>query len=98
MGRLGYLLASGGLRVLKTKIDPRQANGGVFLGVNGIVVKSHGSADAFGFANAVDITVDMIHANIAQRIARDIEILRPTNQKQNIANQPPHALMQKITP
>ena len=48
LGRLGAILASGAFRVLKRKLDPRTLNGGVFLGLNGVVVKSHGSADALG--------------------------------------------------
>ena len=50
--RLGALLAQGGFRVLKEKMDPRRVNGGTFLGLNGIAVKSHGGTDALGFASA----------------------------------------------
>jgi len=53
--RLGALLASGGLRQLKARMDPRSVNGGVFLGLNGLVVKSHGGTDAVGFATAVEL-------------------------------------------
>ena len=49
-GRLGYLLAARAFRALREKMDPRKANGGVFLGLNGIVIKSHGGTDAEGFA------------------------------------------------
>src|SRR5205807_1569056 len=48
--RLGYLLARDAFRTLADKIDPRKSNGGVFLGLNGIVIKSHGGIDAEGFA------------------------------------------------
>lgn len=59
LGRLGALLASGAFRVLKRKLDPRNLNGGVFLGLNGVVVKSHGGTDALGFASAIDLAIDM---------------------------------------
>src|SRR5262249_22772444 len=51
--KLGYLLARGAFRAVKAKMDPGKANGGVFLGLNGIVIKSHGNIDPEGFANAV---------------------------------------------
>jgi phosphate acyltransferase len=71
LGRLGALLASGAFRVLKRKLDPRSLNGGVFLGLNGVVVKSHGSADALGFAAAVDLAVDMGKSDMIARILAD---------------------------
>ena len=57
--RLGYLLARGALKKLSQRLDPRRYNGAVFLGLRGIAVKSHGSADAFGFANAIGVAIDM---------------------------------------
>jgi phosphate acyltransferase len=57
--RIGYLLARRSLRKLQQRLDPRRYNGAVFLGVQGIAVKSHGSADALAFANAVGVAVDM---------------------------------------
>jgi glycerol-3-phosphate acyltransferase PlsX len=57
---LGYLLARPALRKLRKRVDPRRYNGAVFLGLNGIVVKSHGGTDAFGFANAIGVAIDMI--------------------------------------
>src|SRR5580698_4196826 len=53
-GRIGYLLARSAFQELKDRMDPRQANGGVFLGLNGIVIKSHGGTDAEGFAAAIE--------------------------------------------
>ena len=52
MARIGYLLAKGAFDRLREKMDPRKVNGGVFLGLNGIVIKSHGGTDAEGFAAA----------------------------------------------
>jgi glycerol-3-phosphate acyltransferase PlsX len=70
-GRLGAILATGALRALKKKLDPRQLNGGVFLGLNGVVVKSHGSADALGFASAIDLAIDMASSDMLSRISAD---------------------------
>ena len=72
--KLGYLLARGAFSALKEKMDPRNSNGGVFLGLNGIVVKSHGGTDAVGFANAIDIAADMAKNNLVDRIAGDLTV------------------------
>jgi glycerol-3-phosphate acyltransferase PlsX len=66
--RLGYLFASNAFQMLRDKMDPRKANGGVFLGLNGIVVKSHGGTDAEGFAAAVDLGYDMIRYELINKI------------------------------
>lgn len=71
--KLGYLLAKSGFDALRKKMDPRTMNGGVFLGLNGIVVKSHGGTDAVGFAHALDLGIDMAQAGMISRIARDID-------------------------
>jgi glycerol-3-phosphate acyltransferase PlsX len=73
--RLGYLLSRQAFQALRDKMDPRKSNGGVFLGLNGIVIKSHGGADAEGFAAAIDMGYDMVRyellAKIDQSMARD---------------------------
>jgi glycerol-3-phosphate acyltransferase PlsX len=73
MARLGYLLARQAFRTLRDKMDPRKANGAVFLGLNGIVIKSHGGADAEGFANAIDIGYDMVRYGLLAKIGESIE-------------------------
>jgi glycerol-3-phosphate acyltransferase PlsX len=72
LSKLGALLAQGGFRVLKEKMDTRRVNGGTFLGLNGIAVKSHGGADAFGFASAVDLAYDMADSGLIARLSADI--------------------------
>jgi glycerol-3-phosphate acyltransferase PlsX len=57
--RIGYVFAAPALAKLRRRLDPRYYNGAVFLGLNGIAVKSHGGADALGFANAIGVAVDM---------------------------------------
>jgi glycerol-3-phosphate acyltransferase PlsX len=71
LGRIGGLFATGALNALRRKLDPRASNGGIFLGLNGIVVKSHGGTDAMGFASALDMAIDMAQAGIAARIVAD---------------------------
>ena len=73
MSRLGALLARGGFRVLRHKMDPRRVNGGTFLGLNGIVIKSHGGTDAVGFASAVDLGYEMAQSGVVERLANDLE-------------------------
>jgi glycerol-3-phosphate acyltransferase PlsX len=73
LSRLGALLARGGFRVLKEKMDPRRVNGGTFLGLNGIAVKSHGGTDALGFAAAVDLGYEMAESGLLERLAADLE-------------------------
>jgi glycerol-3-phosphate acyltransferase PlsX len=69
MSRAGYVLARGGLKRLRELLDPRRYNGAVLLGLNGVVVKSHGGADPQGFAHAVDVAVDMISHDFNQKIS-----------------------------
>jgi glycerol-3-phosphate acyltransferase PlsX len=71
--RLGYVLARQAFATLRDKMDPRKANGGVFLGLNGIVIKSHGGADAEGFAAAIDIGYDMARYELLAKIGETIE-------------------------
>jgi glycerol-3-phosphate acyltransferase PlsX len=70
--KLGYLLARGAFRSLASSVDPRKANGGVFLGLNGIVIKSHGGTDSEGFAYAVDMGYDMIRHDLLARIGETL--------------------------
>jgi len=73
--KLGAVLAAGGLRKLKERMDPRRLNGGPFLGLNGIVIKSHGGTDAFGFASAIGVGYDMAEADLLTRLAADLAAL-----------------------
>jgi glycerol-3-phosphate acyltransferase PlsX len=67
--RIGYLFAREAFRTLRDKMDPRKSNGGVFLGLNGIVIKSHGGTDAEGFAAAVDMGYDMVRYDVLSKIS-----------------------------
>jgi phosphate acyltransferase len=70
--RLGYLLARRAFRALSEKMDPRRSNGGVFLGLNGIVIKSHGGTDAEGFAYAVDLGHEMARHQLLAKIGETL--------------------------
>lgn len=73
IAKIGYILAKSAFDVLREKMDPRKVNGGVFLGLNGIVIKSHGSTDAMGFASAVDVGYDMAHNGLTAKIENDLK-------------------------
>ena len=73
--KLGALLARDGFRILKDKIDPRRVNGGPFLGLNGIAIKSHGGTDAFGFASAINLGYEMAANDFTERLAADIGVI-----------------------
>lgn len=81
--KLGAVIASGGFEALKRKMDPRGMNGGVFLGLNGLVIKSHGGTDSKGFASAIDLGYDMASNNLVERLTADIVSFRDTNGAEN---------------
>lgn len=70
--KLGYLIAKPGLRKLRDRFDPRRYNGAMFLGLNGVVVKSHGGTDALGFANAVRVAADLVRQRTNERIIEEM--------------------------
>lgn len=72
---LGALLAYRSFKKVKQELDPRSYNGGMFLGLNGICVKSHGSSDHIGFANAIKVAAELAHHGFNKRVAVEIEQL-----------------------
>jgi len=68
LSRIGYLLARPAFKALRDKLDPSKSNGGVLLGLNGVVVKSHGGTDADGFAYAVDVGYEMARYDLLNKI------------------------------
>ncbi len=74
--QLGYLLSRGALRALGAHLDPNAHNGAVLLGLNGIVVKSHGSANQRGIANAIGVAHDLVVDMVGARIAHDLAEFR----------------------
>jgi glycerol-3-phosphate acyltransferase PlsX len=70
--KLGYWMAKPALLALKRRFDPRRYNGGMFLGINGIAVKSHGGTDALGYANAIGFAVDMMTQGFNEQVISDL--------------------------
>ncbi|MBM3528779.1 MAG: phosphate acyltransferase PlsX [Alphaproteobacteria bacterium] len=70
--KLGYLLARPAFRMLRNKMDPNKSNGGVFLGLNGVVIKSHGGADPEGYAAAIDMGYNMVRHELLAKIGETI--------------------------
>jgi phosphate acyltransferase len=68
MAKIGYLFARSAFSALRQKMDPRRVNGGVFLGLDGVVIKSHGGTDALGFASAIDVAFDMVNHDLLSKI------------------------------
>lgn len=72
MSKLGFLLALPSLKRLKKKMDPGRYNGAMLVGLKGISIKSHGGADAFGFANAVNVAIDTVRNDLVGNIAKQL--------------------------
>ncbi|HQT78488.1 MAG TPA: phosphate acyltransferase PlsX [Rhodopila sp.] len=72
IAKLAYLMVRPGLDRLREWLDPRRYNGAVMVGLNGVVVKSHGGTDAMGFAHAVDVAMDMVVHRFNERIREDL--------------------------
>ena len=70
--KVGFLVSRPATELLRHHLDPNNHNGAVFLGLNGVVVKSHGSANAQGVANAVEVTARLLENNITERIIADL--------------------------
>ena len=81
LAKLGYLLAKGALKNTFKRIDGRYYNGAMLVGLNGVVVKSHGGADPIAFANAIGVAVELSANNINKKIIQEIDILQ-----QNLAH------------
>ena len=75
--KLGYLLAKPAFATLREKFDARRYNGAMFLGLNGVVVKSHGGTDALGFAAAISVAANLVRKGTNQRIIDEMAELAP---------------------
>lgn len=73
--KIGALIAQSALKRLKARLDPNSVNGGPLLGLKGVVIKSHGSADQFGFANAIAVAADLAQSNFAAEIEANMQTL-----------------------
>ena len=80
--KLGFLISRPATELLKHHLDPNNHNGAVFLGLGGIVVKSHGSASALGVANAVHVTARLLEENLTERIIADLARIAAANRRE----------------
>jgi len=74
--KLGYLLAKPAFQKLKSRTDPRRYNGAMFLGLQGVCVKSHGGTDAIGFANAISVAVNLVANGFNEKIKTELAVLQ----------------------
>jgi phosphate acyltransferase len=74
--KAGFALSRPALHMLKVHLDPNNHNGAVFLGLNGLVVKSHGSANTKGIANAIGVAARMVQNDITRKIGEDLDNFR----------------------
>lgn len=81
VSKLGFLLARKGILGLRNELDPNNHNGGVFLGLGGLVVKSHGGANERGFASALKIAENMARNDLNSLIMKDLENFSERNEK-----------------
>lgn len=88
MARIGYLFAKGAFDLLREKMDVSRSNGGVFLGLDGVVVKSHGGADSAGFAAAVELAYDMVRNRLLDRIEADLDLFHARNPQSPASRRP----------
>ena len=75
LSKVGALILARSIKQMKQKVDPRRYNGAMFLGLNGVCVKSHGGTDAEGFANAIKVAVEMITDRLNESIKEDFATL-----------------------
>jgi glycerol-3-phosphate acyltransferase PlsX len=71
--KLGYVISRSATRLMKHHLDPNNHNGAVFLGLNGLVVKSHGSANEVGVANAIRVAARMVREDLTRKITEDLD-------------------------
>jgi glycerol-3-phosphate acyltransferase PlsX len=73
LARIGGMLAYSSMKKVNAKMDPRLYNGGMFLGLNGICVKSHGGMDEYGFSQAIKVAAKLVKNGYNDRVAYEIE-------------------------
>ncbi|MES2700665.1 MAG: phosphate acyltransferase PlsX [Pseudomonadota bacterium] len=81
--KFGFLVSRPATELLRHHLDPNNHNGGVFLGLNGVVVKSHGSANVQGVANAVEVTARLLEESLTERILADLAELGEARLRDN---------------
>lgn len=85
IAKLGFMLARSALKKMQVRTDPRRYNGAMFLGLNGIAVKSHGGTDALGFANAIGVAIDLAGGGFNDRIKEEFHRLNADSDEKSHA-------------
>ncbi|MEM7617086.1 MAG: phosphate acyltransferase PlsX [Pseudomonadota bacterium] len=85
--KIGALLSKRSLKSIGHRIDPRRHNGAMLIGLNGISVKSHGSADKVAFLNALQVTYDLVHNNINERITNGVAEFKKSDEEPELSKQ-----------
>lgn len=83
--KIGFLISRPATELLRHHLDPNNHNGGVFLGLNGLVVKSHGSANARGVANAIQVAAKLIDHELTRKITEDLDNFRAHHKGEEVA-------------
>ena len=83
--KFGFLVSRPATELLRHHLDPNNHNGAVFLGLNGVVVKSHGSANAKGVAHAVNVAARLLEEQLTERIASDLAELGEETLRKNVS-------------
>lgn len=84
--KVGGLLVKKSIKKALSGVDPNKKNGAMFIGINGIVVKSHGSASAEGFANAISVAYDLVKRDVNKQIAKELDLMKDISSKFNIVD------------
>ena len=84
--KIGYLFAASSITKSTKAIDPRMHNGAMLVGLNGVAVKSHGSTDAIGFANAIKVAVSLVENKINEQITHELKSAEESIAKANAKN------------
>ena len=84
--RIGALLAKAALQAFRAHLDPRRYNGAMFVGLNGICVKSHGGTDAFGFSHAIAVAADLVRHGFNDKIKEDLERLMSERSRSKVVS------------
>ncbi|MCJ8139742.1 phosphate acyltransferase PlsX [Falsirhodobacter halotolerans] len=87
LSKIAAVLALGSLKQLQKRVDPRRVNGGVFLGLNGTIVKSHGSADATGVSSAIKLAFQLAKSGFNERLAARVASAAATGQDMGVTTQ-----------
>jgi phosphate acyltransferase len=80
--KIGFLVSRPATELLRHHLDPNNHNGAVFMGLNGVVVKSHGSASVKGVANAVEVAARLVEEDITARIANDLRSISESQESE----------------